>query len=187
VKLLFDLFPVLLFFIAYKVSGGDVYTATAVAIVAGVIQVGLVWLRRRRLESMHLITLGLLIVFGGATLLLHDETFIKWKPTVVNWLFAAVFLGSHFIGKRLLMQRILEKNIELPAAVWTRLNFAWGMFFLAVGAINLWVVYNFSTEIWVDFKLFGILGLTLAFVLLQSIYLMRHVKPGEDSDKGKAE
>jgi intracellular septation protein len=187
VKLLFDLFPVLLFFIAFKASGGDVYVATGVAIVAGVIQVGLVWLRQRRLESMHLITLGLLVVFGGATLLLHDEMFIKWKPTVVNWLFAAVFLGSHFIGKRLLMQRLLEKNIELPPPVWTRLNLAWGLFFLAVGAINLWVVYNFSTEIWVDFKLFGILGLTLAFVLLQSIYLMRHVKPDQDSEKGKAE
>lgn len=186
-KLLFDLFPVLLFFIAFKVSDGDVYLATGVAIVAGVIQLGIQWLRHRRLESMHLITLGLLVVFGGATLLLRDEMFIKWKPTVVNWLFAVVFLGSHFIGKRLLMQRLLGNNIELPPPVWTRLNAAWGLFFVAVGAINLWVVYNFSTDTWVDFKLFGILGLTLAFVLLQSIYLMRHVKPGEDSGEGKAE
>lgn len=185
-KLLFDLFPVLLFFAAYQASGGDIYLATGVAIVAGVLQLGIHWLRRRRLETMHLVTLGLLIVFGGATLLLHDEMYIKWKPTVVNWLFAAAFLGSHCIGKRPLMQRMLGRNIELPQTVWTRLNLAWGSFFLLVGAINLWVVYNFTTEIWVNFKLFGILGLTAVFILAQSLYLARHLKHGADTG-GKAE
>ena len=180
-KLLFDLFPILLFFAAYKLSGGDIFIATAVAIAAGVVQLAVQWLRHRRLENMHLITLGLLIVFGGATLLFQDEMFIKWKPTVVNWLFALVFLGSHCIGKRTVMQRMLGGSIELPPAVWTRLNMAWGSFFLAVGAINLWVVYNFSTEIWVNFKLFGILGLTGAFVVGQSFYILRHLKRDEET------
>ncbi|MDR2878156.1 MAG: septation protein A [Chromatiales bacterium] len=185
-KLLFDVFPVLLFFIAFKVSGGDVYVATSVAITAGVLQLIIQWLRVRRLESMQLITLGLLVLLGGATLLLRDEMFIKWKPTVVNWLFAAVFLGSHFIGKRLMMQRALGKSVELPQTIWWRLNVAWGLFFIAMGLINLWVVYNFATESWVNFKLFGILGLTAVFAVAQSFYIMRHAK--HDADRGgKAE
>ncbi len=183
-KLLFDLFPVLLFFVAYQVSGGDIYVATGVAIIAGVLQLGLQWLRHRRLETMHMVTLGLLVVFGGATLLLQNELFIKWKPTVVNWLFALVFLASHFIGKRPLTQRMMSSAIDLPPAIWTRLNLAWILFFLAMGAINLWVVYNFSTEIWVNFKLFGMLGLTIAFVIAQSFYVMRHVRE-ERKDAGE--
>lgn len=185
-KLLFDLFPVLLFFIAFKVSGGDVYIATGVAIVAGVLQLAIQWLRVRRLETMHLVTLALLVLFGGATLLLHDEMFIKWKPTAVNWLFAAAFLGSHFIGKRLLMQRVLGHSVELPQTIWWRLNLAWGLFFVAVGLINLWVVYNFATETWVNFKLFGILGLTVAFAVAQSFYIMRYIK-NDAGTGGKAE
>lgn len=186
-KLLFDLFPVLLFFAAYQISGGDIYIATGVAIAAGVLQVAIQWLRHRRLETMHVITLGLLVVFGGATLLLQNELFIKWKPTVVNWLFAAVFLGSHCIGKRPLTQRMMGANIDLPPAIWTRLNLAWGVFFLAMGVINLWVVYNFSTETWVNFKLFGMLGLTIAFVIAQSIYVMRHIRNDKDAEKNPGE
>lgn len=185
-KLLFDLFPVLLFFIAFKASAGDVYIATGVAIAAGILQLAIQWLRVRRVESMHLITLALLVIFGGATLLLRDEMFIKWKPTVVNWLFAAVFLGSHFIGKRLLMQRVLGKSVELPQAVWWRLNLAWATFFVTMGLINLWVVYNFTTETWVNFKLFGILGLTVVFAVAQSFYIMRYIKHDAGTG-GKAE
>lgn len=185
-KLLFDLFPVILFFAAYQISGGDIYVATGVAIVAGVLQLAIHWLRHRRLETMHMVTLGLLVVLGGATLVLQNEMFIKWKPTVVNWLFAAVFLGSHFIGKRPLTQRMMDATIDLPPAIWTRLNLGWGLFFLAMGVVNLWVVYNFSTETWVNFKLFGMLGLTIVFVIAQSIYVMRHIRNDKDTGE-KAE
>ncbi len=175
-KALFDLFPILLFFIAYKVY--DIYVATAVAIGASLLQVGLYWAKHRRVENMHLVTLVLIVVFGGATLLLRDEMFIKWKPTVLNWLFGMAFLGSHFIGKRHLVQRMMGEAVTLPRIVWRRLNLAWTLFFFALGAVNLMVAYNFETDVWVDFKLFGILGLTLVFILAQSLYIARHLKPG---------
>lgn len=180
-KLLFDFFPILLFFIAYKIYG--IYTATVVAIVAAFIQVAWFWLQHRRFETMHLVTLGLIVVLGGATLILQDEMFIKWKPTVVNWLFAVVFAGSHFIGNKTIIERMMGGNITLPQSIWARLNASWTMFFLVLGVTNLYVLYNFDTDTWVNFKLFGMLGLTLAFVVLQAVYLGRHIKaqekPGE--------
>lgn len=176
-KLLFDFLPVLLFFIAYKTF--DIYVATAVLIVASLAQVGWLWLRHRRVERMPLITAGLALILGGATLLLHDETFVKWKPTVVNWLFGAVFLGSQFIGDKPIVARLMDNAIELPTEIWRRLNGLWVAFFALMGAVNLYVAFNFVTDVWVDFKLFGMLGLTLAFVLLQSIYLARHLKKPE--------
>ena len=180
-KLLFDFFPILLFFIAYKIYG--IYTATVVAIVAAFIQVAWFWLQHRRFETMHLVTLGLIVVLGGATLILQDEMFIKWKPTVVNWLFAVVFAGSHFIGNKTIIERMMGGNITLPQPIWARLNASWTMFFLILGVTNLYVLYNFDTDTWVNFKLFGMLGLTLAFVVLQAVYLGRHIKaqekPGE--------
>ena len=115
-KFLFDLFPILLFFLAYKLY--DIYVATAVAIAAAFLQTGLYWLKNRKFETMHLVTLGILIVFGGLTLALHDPLFIKWKPTVVNWLFAVIFLGSRFIGERTLVERMMSHAISAPAAVW---------------------------------------------------------------------
>lgn len=178
-KLLFDFFPILLFFIAYKVF--DIYIATAVAIAAGFLQSGLYWAKHRRFEKMHIITLLLLVVFGGATLILQDEMFIKWKPSVLNWLFGAVFIGSQFIGKKTIVERMMGGNVTLPAPVWTRLNLSWGIFFIALGFINLYVVYHFDTDTWVNFKLFGMLGLTIAFVIAQSIYLMRHVNHSAES------
>ncbi len=177
-KLLFDFFPVLLFFIAYKTAG--IYTATVVAIAAAFMQVGLFWLRHRRFENTHLLTLGLIVVFGGATLLLHDEMFIKWKPTVLNGLFALAFLVSHFIGRQPLVQRMLGKAVVLPAEIWQRLNLAWALFFLALGAANLYVVYQYSTDAWVNFKLFGMLGLTLVFIVVQSLYIARHARPAAE-------
>ncbi len=180
-KALFDLFPILLFFFAYKAY--DIYVATAVAIAASLLQVGIYWMKQRRVENMHLVTLALILVFGGATLLLHDEMFIKWKPTVLNWLFGAAFLGSHFIGKQPLVQRMMSNAVELPPPLWRRLNAAWTLFFFAVGGINLLVVYNFDTDIWVNFKLFGIIGLTLAFIIGQTFYIARHVKPGGSEEK----
>ncbi|WP_127477386.1 septation protein A [Sulfurivermis fontis] len=180
-KLLFDLFPVLLFFLAYKLH--DIYVATAVAIVAAFVQVGWFWWRHRRFETMHLVTLGLIAVLGGATLWLHNEEFIKWKPTVVNWLFGAAFLGSRFIGRKTLVERMMGTAIALPAAIWQRLNLAWAGFFLALGGANLYVVYRFDTDTWVNFKLFGMMGLTLAFMVAQAFYLARHVRTEPDSQE----
>lgn len=150
--------------------------ATAVLIVASLIQFAYTWWRYRKIERMPLIALILLIFFGGITLLLQDEVFLKWKPTVVNWLFAAVFLGSHFIGKKTIIERMMGSAIELPTAIWSRLNMAWTLFFLALGVINLYVAFNFDTDTWVNFKLFGMLGLTIAFVIAQAVYLARHMK-----------
>ena len=176
-KFLFDFFPILLFFVAYKIYG--IYTATAVAIGASFLQVGAYWLKHKKFENAHLITLAVLVFFGGATILLHDEMFIKWKPSVVNWIFAIVFLGSHFIGNKTIIERMMSKNVTLPAAIWLRLNMSWVVFFIALGAINLVVVYNFDTDTWVNFKLFGMLGLTVLFVIAQGIYMSRYMDPVE--------
>ena len=173
-KFLFDFFPILLFFLAYKVY--DIYVATAVAIAASFIQVGLHWLKHRKIENSHLITLVILILFGGATLLLQDETFIKWKPSVVNWVFALVFLASQFIGNKTIIERMMSKSITLPAAIWTKLNLSWVVFFIALGIINLYVVYNYDTDTWVNFKLFGMMGLTIVFIIGQAFYMSRHMQ-----------
>ena len=173
-KFLFDLLPVLLFFIAYKLDG--IYVATAVLIVASLAQVAWLWFRHHRVEKMPLITALLVLVLGGATLLLHDETFVKWKPTVVNWLFALAFLGSQFIGGKTLVERMMSGAIDLPAEIWSRLNTLWVAFFVLMGVANLYVAFNFNTDTWVNFKLFGMLGLTLVFVVLQSFYLARYLK-----------
>lgn len=178
-KFLFDLFPILLFFIAYKVQG--IYVATAVAIAASVAQVAWFWLRHRRVEVMHVVTLALIAVLGGATLWLHDESFIKWKPTVVDWVFGIVFAGSQLIGDKPLVERMMGRAIELPAVIWQRLNLSWALFFLSLGGANLYVVYHFDTDTWVNFKLFGMMGLTFAFVVVQAFYLARHVK--DDTQK----
>ena len=180
-KFLFDFFPILLFFIAYKLYG--IYVATAVAIVASFVQVGLFWLKQHRFETMHLVTLGLIVVFGGATLLLEDEMFIKWKPTVLNWLFALVFLGSQYIGEKSLVERMMSKAITVPQPIWLRLNMSWVLFFVAVGCANLYVVYSFDTDTWVNFKLFGMMGLTLLFVLGQGFYLARHIPQESEIEK----
>ena len=173
-KLLFDLFPLLLFFGAYKFA--DLYVATGVAMAASVLQI--VWLvaRRKKIEPMHWINLTIIVVFGGATLFLHNELFIKWKPTVLYWLFAVVLLGGQLVAKKNLMRSMLGAQIQLPDAIWNRLNTAWALFFAAVGCVNLYVAYNWPTETWVTFKVFGIFGLLIAFVILQSIYLGRHMK-----------
>ena len=179
-KMFFDFFPIILFFIAYKFQG--IYVATMVAIAATFVQVGWVWLRHRRVETMHLVTLGLIVVFGGATLYLHDEQFIKWKPTVINWLFGVAFLASQYIGRKPFIQRMMANNIELPERVWYRLNLSWALFFLFLGGVNLFVIYTFDTDTWVNFKLFGMLGLTFAFVLLQAVFLSRYL-PEPESNK----
>lgn len=175
-KLLFDFLPVLLFFAAYKLF--DLYVATAVAIAAGLGQVLWLKVRGKKIETMHIITAVLLVVFGGLTLLLRDESFIKWKPTIVDWLFAAAFIGSRWVGnRRPLVARMMRGTIEVPDSIWSRLNNGWIVFFIAMGTLNLYVVYNYDTATWVNFKLFGMLGLTIAFVVLQAFYLARHIAP----------
>lgn len=192
-KLLFDFFPILLFFVAYKFGSllpledpwlreNPIYLATLVAIVASVLQVGVTWIKNRKVENMHLVSLVLIVVFGGATLYLKDPLFIKWKPTVLNWLFGVVFLGSQFIGRQTIIERMLGGQLELPVPIWRRLNLAWATFFILIGAINLFVAYSFEEQVWVNFKLFGMLGLTFVFVILQSFYLSRYLpepKPEE--------
>lgn len=175
-KLLFDFFPILLFFIAYKVF--DIYVATAVAIAASFVQVGFAWWKTRKVEPMHLVTLVIIVVFGGLTLYLQDEQFIKWKPTVINWLFGFAFLASQWLGEKPMIERMMGSNsteLDLPAAVWRTLNLSWTLFFFALGGANWFVMTTFDTATWVNFKLFGMLGLTLLFVLLQSVYLARHL------------
>lgn len=172
-KFLFDFFPIVLFFITFKLYG--IYFATIVAILATLIQVLFSWINRGKLEPMHLITLVIILLFGGATLLFQNEIFIKWKPTVINWVFAVVLFGSHFFGEKNLIQRLLEKNIKLPTVIWKRLNLSWIVFFSVMGLANLYVAYEYDTNVWVNFKLFGVLGLTLVFVIIQSIYLSKHL------------
>ncbi len=178
-KILFDFLPILLFFIAYKIY--DIYVATAVIIVASIAQVGLFWLKHHRVEKMHLITLVLVVILGGATIFLHNPLFIYWKPTIVNWLFALVFLGSQFIGQKNVLQRMLEEQITLTSQnVWLRLNIAWVAFFIAMGMVNLYVAFNFEENTWVNFKLFGMMGLTIVFVIGQSLYLAQYIMPEDD-------
>jgi intracellular septation protein len=177
-KFLFDLFPILLFFIAYKLY--DIYVATAVAIAAAAVQTGLFWIKNRKFEKMHLVTLAILIVFGGLTLALRDPVFIKWKPTVVNWLFAVVFLGGRLIGDRTLVERMMSHAITVPREIWRRLNWAWIGFFFIMGVLNLYVAYTYSENTWVNFKLFGMMGLTLVFVFAQAFYLSRYMVLDEE-------
>jgi len=176
-KFLTDFFPILLFFIAYQAY--DIYVATAVAIGASAAQVAYFQVRHKKVERMQWVTLGLLIFFGGLTLLLRDPDFIKWKPTVVNWLFAIAFLGSEFIGKKSLLQRMMDQAVTLPDEIWTRLNYIWISFFIGIGLLNLYVAFTFSEETWVNFKLFGMLGVTFVFIIAQGFYIARHVKDEE--------
>lgn len=186
-KLFFDFLPIVLFFIAYKFGGGTylwdgqdydikgIYVATAVMIVATICQNAYSWFRHGKLEKSHLITLVMVVTLGGATLWLQNPNFIMWKPTVVNWLFAAAFLGAQFFTKQSLLERMMSEHLQLPNFVWSRLNFAWIIFFILSGVANLYVAFNFDEATWVNFKLFGLLGLTILFIIAQSVYLSRHI------------
>lgn len=213
-KQLFDFFPILLFFILYKFyldlpdelilginawvplmeltpgeSSDAIYLATLAAILATLIQVAAAAVVVKKVEKMPLITLALLIFFGGATLALKDPLFIQWKPTAINWLFGLVFLGSQFIGDKPLIQRMMGKAIEIrEQRVWLQLNLAWVGFFVVAGIANMIVApeidplgLQFSEDTWVDFKLFGLMGMTLAFVVAQAFYLARYM-PNTDEE-----
>ncbi|MBR9827584.1 MAG: septation protein A [Oceanospirillales bacterium] len=181
-KLLLDFLPVIIFFAVYKFSG-DIILATAVLIPATLAQMAYTWFKTHTIEKMQLVTLGLVVVMGGATVLLDNKAFIQWKPTVVNWLFAAAFLGSHFIGQKTIVQRLMGASIELPTRVWRQLNLCWCVFFIFMGVLNLAVVYTLSEEAWVNFKLFGMLGCTLIFIIAQGLYISRHM-PQQDQHNG---
>src|SRR5574341_1189996 len=180
-KFLFDLFPVILFFIAFKMAG--IYVATAVAIAATFFQVGWLKLRGKRVDTMLWASLAIIAVFGGATLALQDETFIKWKPTVLYWLFGLVLAITALAGRNLI-RAMLSEQVQLPDPVWRRLNWSWIGFFAFMGALNLYVAYNYSTDNWVNFKLFGGMGLMLLFVAAQAFVLSKYI---EDKDERRSE
>jgi len=177
-KFLFDIFPVLLFFAAFKLY--DIYVATAVAIAATFVQIGWAGLRHRKVDNMLWVSLGVIVVFGGATLLLRDETFIKWKPTVLYWLFGAALAVAAVFFKKNLIRAVMEKQLSLPEVAWRRLQASWIGFFVVMGAVNLFVAYNFSTDAWVNFKLFGGIGLMLAFVVAQALMLGKYVEDRQE-------
>lgn len=210
-KLLFDLLPVILFFVTFKVAGawpqaslalagstlgwmiGDgqvpagqapILLATAVAIIASLLQVAIVLARGRRVDAMLWVSVAVIVVFGGATIWFHDETFIKWKPSILYWLFGAALVAGHVIWKKNLLRTLLGQQLDVPPPVWQTLLWAWVAFFAAIGAVNLAVAYTVSTETWVNFKLFGLFGLTLVFTLGIGLYLARHVRePAEPGTK----
>ncbi len=206
-KFLFDLFPVILFFVVFKwgqnnpadaqsaigqylsafVNGGQVLEAqapillaTAVAILATFAQIGYLFIRRKKIDKMLWVSLVIITVFGGATIYFHNETFIKWKPTVLYWVFAAGLVVAQLGFRRNLIRAMMEKQVSLPDPVWNKLHLAWTAFFVAMGLVNLFVAYNFDTDVWVNFKLFGFMGLMFAFIIAQSLFLSKYIKEGTE-------
>jgi len=177
-KFLFDLFPIILFFIAFKF--GDIYTATIVAMVATIGQILWVYYRHRKIDAMQWVSLVMILVFGSLTIFLHDKTFIQLKPTALYWLFSgALFVSAQFFQKNWI-QVLMGKQIILkePKAksVWQQVNLAWTVFFLFMGALNLYIAFEYSEEAWVNFKLFGSTGLLVLFVIFQGVWLSRHME-----------
>jgi intracellular septation protein len=172
-KFLFDLLPVALFFVAIQIC--DIFDPTAGAIAASVAQVGWLLLRRRKVDPMLWASFAVIVVFGGLTLYLRDKTFILWKPTVLYWLFGGVLAGSAFLGRNL-VRAMLSQEMQLPEPVWRRLNWSWVGFFAFMGCANLYVAFNYSEKIWATFKLFGGMGLMLAFVVGQALVLARYAE-----------
>ncbi len=179
-QLFLDLLPVVAFFIAYKLT--NIFVATAVLIVGVLAQTLFSWVRHRKVSPMLLTSAILVLVFGGLTLIVHDATFIKWKPTIVDWLFAGAFLVSHFWRGPTIVQRMMGEHVQLAPEIWKRLNLMWVAFFAFCGGLNLYVAFTYSMDIWVDFKLFGLFGLTLVFALLQGMWIARH---GEAREPGQ--
>ncbi len=186
-KFLFDLFPLILFFGAFKLYG--IYAATLAAIIGSIVQVGMYWLKTRTFEKMHIITLVIILVMGGLTLFLKDDRFIKWKPTILYWIFSTIILGSQIIGKTTVMEKIMGKQIALPSPIWSKVNLSWGLFFLVVGFLNVYVAFYFGgsditeqarTDLWVNFKVFGLMALTLAFGIVQALIIAKHVTPEKE-------
>lgn len=172
---LFELVPLVGFFIAYKTH--DIYTAVVVLMVLMALGLVVHRVQKKVITNMQWISFLLVVVFGGITLLFRNEIFIKWKPTVLNWAFGLAFLGSQFIGEKTLTERIMSAaKFNAPKKVWQRLNLSWVVFFLISGALNIFVAYQFSTDVWVNFKLFGLFGLTFIFAIGQAVYLRKHIE-----------
>lgn len=176
-KFLFDLFPIILFFIAFK--AWNIYAATGVAIAASLLQVGWMALRRRKVDPMLWVSLAIVVVFGGATLVLHNETFIKWKPTALYWAFAIGLLVAQYGFGKNLIETMMEQQIALPHPVWSRLSVAWAVFFALLGVLNLLIAFHFSTDQWVNFKVFGSAACMVVFIVAQSLWLARYVEERE--------
>jgi intracellular septation protein len=177
-KFLFDLFPIILFFTAFKLA--DIYVATGVAIGASFIQIGWLLLRKKKIDAMLWVSLIIVSVFGGATLYFHNENFIKWKPTVLYWFFATALIVAQAVFNKNIMRSLMGKELTLPDAVWNKLNLSWAAFFALFGFLNLYVAFNFPTEIWVNFKLFGWIVLVIIFVIVQGFWLHKYL-PNDES------
>lgn len=173
-KFFIDLALIALFFVAYKMY--DIYTAVAVTMVAYFLQFTIQSIYQRKIDNMQLATLGFVLILGSATLLFRNELFFKWKPTVIYIIFAIVFYATEKMGNKSLIQRLGDQTLILPAAVWKKLNLSWIIFFVLLAAVNLIVAYLFSTDIWVNFKLFGLLGITVIFLVGQGIFIARHME-----------
>ncbi|MGE5492199.1 MAG: septation protein A [Actinomycetota bacterium] len=198
-KLLFDLFPVILFFTAFKFSEkspqaavdvlgqlpgigavdatqAPILIATVVVIVATILQIGWVWFRHGKVDKMLWFSLTLVVLFGGLTLYFKNAAFIKWKPTILYWGFAVGMTVSNFVFKKNAIRTMLSEQLELPEPLWARLNASWIGFFLFMGVANLFVAFNFSESTWVNFKLFGGMGLMLLFMLAQGFVLSKYIE-----------
>lgn len=182
-KLLLDFFPIALFFVAFKLWG--IYVATGVAIVATIAQIAYVRYSTGKVEPMQWLSLGIIVVFGGATILAHDETFIKWKPTVLYWLMGGSLAVSMLGFRKNLLKSVMGSQLELPENAWRVMNWSWIVFFACMGVINLWVAFHYDTATWVNFKLFGGLGLMAVFVVAQAFYLGRYMKDGDKAGAGE--
>lgn len=180
-----ELFPVLIFVVAYYLA--DIFTATALAIAASIIQVGVFWFRDGEVKKKHLITLVMIAIFGGLTLALQDEMFIKWKFTVVSWLFALVIIGSQFIGEKTIIERLMGANFDLPKTIWLRANAATAGLMFFEGVINIYVMYNFDTDTWFNIKFYGMTALTMAFMLMLGLYLAKNSKDETEAEPLKQE
>ena len=173
-KLLIDFFPIALFFAVFKLWG--IYPATAVAIVATIVQIAYLRFKLGKVEPMQWVSLGVIVLFGGATLLAQDENFIKWQPTVLYWLMGAALLVGQLLLRKNLIKSLMGGQVQLPDHAWNTLNWAWSGFFAAMGGLNLWIAYHFDTDTWVNFKMFGGLGLMLLFILVQAVYMSRFMQ-----------
>ena len=173
-KLLIDFFPIALFFAVFKLWG--IYPATAVAIVATIVQIAYLRFKLGKVEPMQWVSLGVIVLFGGATLLAQDENFIKWKPTVLYWLMGAALLVGQLLLRKNFIKSLMGGQVQLPDHAWNTLNWAWSGLFAAMGGLNLWIAYHFDTDTWVNFKMFGGLGLMLLFILVQAVYMSRFMQ-----------
>lgn len=171
-KFLFDFLPFVVFFITYALY--DFYIATMVLIIASVSQLLIYWIKDRKLEKMLVLSVALIIIFGGSTLIFRNENILKWKTSIFSFMTAGVFLASHYIGKRVLLQRMFS-HLNIPEAACRFWNMAWVIFLISIGILNCLVAYFFSTDVWVYFKVFGLLGLTILFLVVQSIAISKYV------------